>query len=72
MQILTQLKLDNSILSVLHKVSIKNTDCLSICAKFSKSTQFFADFTIGMIGNETGHLLKCVKLYRKLINIDET
>ena len=25
-----------------------------------------------MIGNETGHLLKCVKLYRKFININET
>ena len=24
-----------------------------------------------MIGNETGHLLKCVKLYRKCININE-
>ena len=34
--------------------------------------QFFADFTIGMIGNETGHLLKCVSLYRKCININET
>ena len=57
---------------LLHIVSIKNTDCLSICAKFSKSTKFFADLTIGMIGNETGHLLKCVKLYRKFININET
>ena len=25
-----------------------------------------------MIGNETGHLLKCVKLYRKRINVHET
>ena len=25
-----------------------------------------------MIGNETGHLLKCVTLYRKFININET
>ena len=71
MKILTQLKLDNSTLG-LHKVSIKNTDCLSICAKFSKSKKWFADFTIGMIWNETGHLLKCVKLCRNLINIDET
>ena len=31
-----------------------NNDCLSICANFSRSTQCFADFTIGMIGNETG------------------
>ena len=29
----------------------------------------FATFTTGMIGNETGHLLKCVKLYRKFINM---
>ena len=39
---------------------------------FSKSTQFFADFTVGMIENETGHLLKCVTLYRKCINLNET
>ena len=32
----------------------------------------FANFTIGMIGNETGHLLKCVVLYRKFINKSET
>ena len=57
---------------LLHKVSIKNTDSLLICAKCSKSTQVFADFTIGMIGNETGHLLKCVKLYIKCIKLNET
>ena len=27
---------------------------------------------LGMIGNETGHLLKCVKLNGKCINISET
>ena len=43
-----------------------------MCAKFSKSTQFFANFTIGMIGKETRHLLKSVKFYRKLININKT
>ena len=32
----------------------------------------FADFTIGMIGNETGHLLKCVRLYRNFLTINET
>ena len=32
----------------------------------------FANFTIGMIGNETGHLLKCVELYGNLINKNET
>ena len=31
----------------------------------------FANFTIGVIGNETGHLMKCVMLYRKFINISE-
>ena len=25
-----------------------------------------------MIGNETGHLLKCLKLYSKFINLNET
>ena len=39
---------------------------------FPRVSKFFADFTIGMIGNETGHLLKCVKLYRKCINLNET
>ena len=43
-----------------------------MCAKFSKSIQFLANFTIGMIGNKTGHLLECVELYGKLINKSET
>ena len=30
------------------------------------------NFTIGMIGNETGHLLGCVELYVKLIDKSET
>ena len=41
---------------------------LWVCAKFSKSIQFLANFTIGMIGNETGHLLEYVEFYGKLIN----
>ena len=32
----------------------------------------FASFTIGMKGNEMGHLLECVKLYGKFINKSET
>ena len=39
-----------------------------MCAKFSKSIQFLTNFTIGMTGNETGHLFECVELYGKLIN----
>ena len=31
-----------------------------------------AKFTIGMKGNETGHLLECVMLYGKFINKSET
>ena len=52
MKILTLFKLDNSILGVIiiPKVSIKKPDFLSICNKFSKSTQLFADYTIGLIG----------------------
>ena len=42
------------------------------CSKFSKSIQFLAKFTIGMIGNETGYLLECEELYVKLINKSET
>ena len=40
--------------------------------KIPRVLSSFADFTIGMIGNETGHLLKRQKLYRKFININET
>ena len=54
--------IDNSIFGVI-TFSIENTDCLLIYAKFSKRTLIFFNFTIGMIGNETGLLLKCVKLY---------
>ena len=43
-----------------------------MCAKISKSTHIFAMFTIEMIGNETGHLLKCIQLYGKLIDMHET
>ena len=39
---------------------------------FSLSTFIFANFTIGMIGKETGHLLKCVKINRRFINKSET
>ena len=35
--------------------------------------QIFANFTIGMIGNETGHLREClVMLYRKCIHKSTT
>ena len=56
----------------LRKVSIENTDFLWLCAKFTKSIQFFANFTIELIGNETGHLLECLKLRGKCINDSET
>ena len=39
---------------------------------FSKSIQILVNFTIGVIGNETGRLLECVELYGKLINKSET
>ena len=32
----------------------------------------FANFTIGMIENETGHLLECGMLYGNFINKSET
>ena len=43
-----------------------------MCAKFSKSNHIFVNFTLGMIVNESGHLLKYVKLYGKFINSSET
>ena len=58
--LLAQLKLNYRIFGELHKVSIKHFDCLLIFAIFSKSTKFFADSTLGMIGNKTRHLLKSV------------
>ena len=36
--------------------------------KFSKIIQMLAKFTIGMKENETGQLMKSVKLYGKIIN----
>ena len=57
---------------LLHEVLNENIDFLWVCAKFSKSVQIFANFTIGMIGNETGRLLECLKLYGKFINKRET
>ena len=54
-------KLDNTLLGVITK-SIENSNFLWVCAKFSKSIQIFVNFTIGMIENEMGHLLECVKL----------
>ena len=55
----------------LHKVSTENTDCLSMCAKFFKSTHILAKITIGMIGNEMANLMKCWKFYGKFISTSE-
>ena len=67
MKTLTPPNLDINILGVI----TENTDLLWVCAKFSKSIQIFANFTIGMIEKETRHLLECVKLYGKFINDNE-
>ena len=72
MKILTQLKIDNSILGVITKFQSKILIVVRYVLNFSRVPRFFADFTIRMIRNETGHLLKCVKLYRKFFNINET
>ena len=42
MRTLTHFKLDKIIL---HKISIINTDCPKMCAKISKNTPFFVDWT---------------------------
>ena len=70
MKILTPPKLDNNIFGVITQNLMENIDW--VCAKFSKSTQIFANFTIGMIGKEMGHLLEWLKLYGKFINKRET
>ena len=63
MEILTPSKVDIIILGIISKVLSANTDFLWVCARFSNNIQIFANFTRGMIGNETGHLVECVKLY---------
>ena len=47
-------------------VSVESFHCLSICVEFSMGTLFFfANFTVGMIGNETWLLLKFVDFSRQ-------
>ena len=65
LKILNPPKLNNNILGVF-------TEFLWVCANFPKIILVFANFTIGMIGNETGRLLKCVKLYGICIDMHET
>ena len=55
-----------------YKVSFETFPCLSTCVDFSRSIRMFAYFTIEMIGNETGSLVKFVVLSRKLISKCET
>ena len=55
----------------LHKVLIENNVVFHMCSIFQKCPHF-ANFAIGMIGNEKGHLLECVKFYGKFINMHET
>ena len=43
------------------QMNIQYKHFLWVCAKYSKSIQTFANFTIGMTGNETGHSQECVK-----------
>ena len=54
------------------QVSLNNTNCLSSYAKIPFGIHSVATFTIEMIGNETGHLLKCVELQRKSFNKSAT
>ena len=56
----------------LQNVSIENTNFLLVCGNFAKRTCSFADCSRGRVENEHRHLLKCVKLYGKFINISET
>ena len=44
--------LHRKILNQLYQFKEDLIDCLSICAKFSKSTKLFVYFTIEMIGND--------------------
>ena len=71
MKIITQPNLNNNGVIIQIQVLIENTSFLWVCATFSKSIQICANFTIGVIENETGHLLECVELYGKFINKNE-
>ena len=51
---------------------IENTDFLWVCAKFSKSIQFFCQFDYRNDRERNRTLLECVKLYGKCINKNET
>ena len=63
-----QLKFYNSILGVISKsFSWKRQVSFGMCCIF-QDYPFFANFTIEMIGSETGLPLKFVDLGRKLIN----
>ena len=65
-------KLDNYIVGVITQSFNWNYRfSLGVCEIFQEYP-IFANFTIGMIGNETGHSLKCPKLYGKFINKNET
>ena len=39
---------------------------ITILCSMSNCVHMYANFTRGMLGNGTGHLLKCVKLYTAL------
>ena len=59
----TQLNFDSSILDVLSQsFNWKHPVSFDMRFFFSRSTRFFANFTIEMIGNETGLLLEFVDL----------
>ena len=45
---------------------------LAYVLNFPRVSKFFAKLTIGMIGNEAGHLLECLKRYGTFINKSET
>ena len=68
----TQLKFYSNISDLSHKFSVESFQSLSTCVQFSRNTRIFANFTIEMIGNETGLLLQFVDLSRKLTNNSET
>ena len=55
-----------------NKVSVESLQYLSTILKIFRSYRFYADFTIEMIGNETGPLLECVVFIKKFINKCET
>ena len=68
----THLKFIAAYLVSLYEISVQGLQWLSANIGISRSTRFYANFTIEEMGSEAGPVLKCVNLSSKFINRVET